>query len=205
MSQLIAVNVGTATVIPASALNPNLVLVGRSKKHQDKLVLPGGKVEIRLDGTIEDEEECALRELEEETGLVFTDVQKIGKAIDPQRDVRVVPFGKISSALIEPPLSELIVHHAFNPEGNIEAHYGTPDTLFLGYYQGYIPTDEDLELKDRFEFNIYDLKPDLFGAGHDVIILWYRWLLQTGAEALPADALINFDDDRRNLMHRFGL
>jgi len=194
------VKVRTASIVAANRLNPHLILVGRSKKHENRFVLPGGKVEFNLDGTVEDDCECAKRELEEETGLSINDVEWIGKATDHNRDVRTVPYSKIFKAYTEPSLTAL----GLDPDVLIEAHYGVPDAIYLGYYDLYEVEDENLELTERVEFNVYDVKPDLFGAGHDVIVLWYRWLLQTGAQALPSDALRDFSADRRSLMTHFS-
>lgn len=201
MSNKIIVKVRTATIIAANRANPHLILVGKSAKHGGRFVLPGGKVEFDLNGNVEEDAECAKRELEEETKLVIGDIDRIGTATDPDRDIRTVPYSKVFRAHTEPSLTQL----SLPPDTLIEAHYGVPDAIFLGYYDYYNVEDTNLELSERVEFNIYDVKPELFGAGHDVVVLWYRWLMSTGAHALRSDALRDFSADRRGLTAYFSV
>lgn len=197
------VTVATATIIPFNLHNPRLVLVGRSSKHNGKLVLPGGKIERRSNGTFEDGLECATREVFEETGVIVHGVVKVGEATDRKRTPRFVTVAELANACVSPTFAELQYNVVLDGGVRLEAHYGIPDEIFIGGYHQFLLPEEELELSDIQEVDITSVSEDDFSAAHDVLLLWYRWMLETGASSFPSAALRNFRLEREVLTQYF--
>lgn len=113
--------------------------------------------------------------------------------MDPNRDIRFVPPSKIAEAVVSPPLPA-----GLQPTDLVKAHYGCPDHLFVGRIDEskITPTDE---LKNPRFIDVRLIGPSSLSAGHDVIAMWYRHLLDNGLSLLPAGALTNFAADRELL------
>lgn len=189
------VTVSTATAIVCSADDPYRVLVAKSAKHPFP-VLPGGKLEaIDLTGASEEQAAlcCVLREVTEELGTELLDARAIGKASDPDRDIRLVPVSKLSGAVVSPALDE-----SLDASATVKAHYGCPDYIFVGYVdESAIRATEELD--DQHFVDIRTLGPGDLSAGHDVVVLAYRAMLDRGESALPKDALRDFASERERL------
>jgi ADP-ribose pyrophosphatase YjhB (NUDIX family) len=185
------VSVATASVIIAHPENPYLVMVGSSKKHP-KPVIPGGKIEL-CEGPANSATAlvCIERETEEEVGVKLVNPRLIGVATDPTRDVRVVPFSKIKTAVTEPLLPQTTPD-----DRHIRASYGCPDYIFVGTANA--ATDSD-ELKGVHYIDIRTLSIGDLSAGHDVVVLLYRQMLDDGADRLPVGSMENFQEDRARL------
>ena len=189
------VSVATASVIIASQSNPYRILVGYSRKHA-KPVIPGGKIE-KEDMTGDLQEAgiiCVLRETEEEIGTSLQNPRYIGEAVDAKRDVRTVPYSKIKTAIIVPALPENTPETA-----QIRASYGCPDFIYTGSIDesSLIPTEElsGLRFIDSRSLQVGDLS-----AGHDVVVLLYRQMLDEGQSLLPTDSMRDFEYDRQQLI-----
>lgn len=187
------VTVATASAIVISKDNPYRVLVADSEKHP-KPVIPGGKVETedlasdaRSPGL-----SCVLREVKEEIGTDLLDPTYLGKAEDPDRDIRLVPAKKVASAVVEPALPAGISADAI-----VRAHYGCPDYIFVGRVDEAALADTE-ELKGRRFIDIRDIGPGDLSAGHDVILLTYRKMLDLGATEFPQESLRHFNLEREN-------
>jgi 8-oxo-dGTP pyrophosphatase MutT (NUDIX family) len=194
------ITVATATAIVTHPDNPYLVLVADSEKHPLP-VIPGGKIEI--DDPIADGEtpglECVLREVGEEIKAELQNARYIGKANDPERDVRVVLPEKVAGTLTDPPFSSIDFSECHPETARIKAHYGTPDYIYVGSVDPErIQNTEELE-NVRF-IDIRELEVGQLSAGHDVIVLKYRQMLESGAERLDDAALSDFDQARVDLL-----
>lgn len=185
------VTVSTASAIVRSKDDPYRVLVADSEKHP-KPVIPGGKVE-REDVTSDAKApglSCVLREVKEEVGTELFNPTYLGKAQDPDRDIRLVPAKKVSSAVVEPELPNGVAADAM-----VKAHYGCPDYIFVGEVDEAALTDTE-ELKGRRFIDIRKIGPGDLSAGHDVILLTYRRMLDEGATSFPEESLRHFNLER---------
>jgi ADP-ribose pyrophosphatase YjhB (NUDIX family) len=174
------VTVSTASAIVRSKDDPYRVLVADSEKHP-KPVIPGGKVPGLS---------CVLREVKEEVGTELLNPTYLGKAQDPDRDIRLVPAKKVSSAVVEPELPNGVAADAM-----VKAHYGCPDYIFVGEVDEAALTDTE-ELKGRRFIDIRKIGPGDLSAGHDVILLTYRRMLDEGATSFPEESLRCFSLER---------
>ncbi len=89
----------------ASKSDPCRIVVAKSAKHEFP-VIPGGKVE-RSDCSVGAETaglSWVMREVEEEAGTKFFNSLYLGKATDPDRDIRAVKAKKVAEAVVEPQL-----------------------------------------------------------------------------------------------------
>ena len=185
------VNVSTASAIVISKDDPYRVLVADSEKHP-KPVIPGGKVEaedLALDAGSPGLS-CVLREVKEEIGAVLLNPTYLGKAEDPDRDIRLVPAKKVASAVVKPPLPSGI-----SADATVRAHYGCPDYIFVGHVDETALTDTE-ELKGRRFIDIREIGPGDLSAGHDVIVLTYRKMLDAGSSEFPQESLRHFNLER---------
>lgn len=203
MSTLPIIKVATATILPFNGDDPYLVVVGRSSKHNGKLVLPGGKIERKDDGIPEKGAECAIREVFEETGLIVNEVRKVGEATDQKRTPRFVSVADLARTEMRPTLGELQLDPLVDASVILEAHYGIPDEIFVGAYTQFTVPEGELELSDIQEFDIRGVSDKEFSAAHDVLLLWYRWMLEVGSESFPPFALKNFTLERQVLTEFF--
>lgn len=188
------VTVATASAIIVSKNDPYMVLVAMSEKHPCP-VIPGGKIEVKeiRNGVLDNEAalECCTREVMEEIGTKLINRRLIGVATDPNRDVRIVPFSKVKTALITPALP------AETPNDvKVRARYGCPDYIYVGAVNE-DKVKDTAELTKPFFMDIRKLKPNDLSAGHDVIVLWYREMLDRGWDALPKTAMRNFEQERQ--------
>lgn len=91
------VTVSTASAIVTSTNDPYRILVAYSEKHP-KPVIPGGKVET--EDLASDAESpgltCVLREVKEEIGTDLLNATYVGKAQDPDRDIRAREESRVS-------------------------------------------------------------------------------------------------------------
>ena len=191
------VTVSAASAIVASKEDPYRVLVADSAKHP-RPVLPGGKVEakdLQADGGSPGLT-CVLREVLEEIGTSLLTPRYVGKATDPDRDIRLVPPSKLAGAVVTPPLPENLPS-----QGKVKAHYGCPDYLFVGQVDEKALTATE-ELKGLRFVDIRTLGPGDVSAGHDVIVLTYRKMLEHGATQMEAGALRNFAVERDRFVAR---
>jgi 8-oxo-dGTP pyrophosphatase MutT (NUDIX family) len=182
--------VATASAILCSLFDPYLVLVADSAKHP-RPVIPGGK----MDETDRENGEpspvaCLRRETFEEVDTEVLNPRLIGRATDPERDVRFVPPAKLRGVMVSNPLPEDLSETSV-----VKAHYGTPDYIFVGQVDP-SKVHETEELKNPRFIDIRTLKPGDLSAGHDVIVLWYRRMLESGASSLPQGALADFAAER---------
>lgn len=190
------VKVSTASAIITHPDDPYMVLVANSAKHANP-VIPGGKIE-RSEPVGTDAApglECVTREAKEEAGTVLLNPRYIGKANDPERDVRIVAPRKVATALTTPSFDTLNLEGIADDQPCIRASYGTPDFIFVGTVDPAAVADTD-ELKGLRFIDIRQLKPGGLSAGHDVIVLKYREMLETGASRLDESALTNFEATR---------
>jgi 8-oxo-dGTP pyrophosphatase MutT (NUDIX family) len=182
--------VSTASAIIRSSTDPYKILVATSAKHS-KPVIPGGKVEredIHSDGRTPGSS-CVRREVLEEIGVDLANLEYIGKAVDPERDIRLVPPSKLATTLVHPPLPADLPSDA-----TIKAHYGCPDYIFVGTVDENSVAESE-ELKNLRFINIREIGLGDLSAGHDIIVLWYRRMLDNGETQLPTHALRRFDED----------
>ncbi len=181
------VTVCTATAIVTSKYDPYRILVATSAKHKFP-VLPGGKMEtadLVADGD-NPGLSCVLREIKEEIGTDLLNPKYIGKATDPDRDIRLVPPSKLTAAVVVPTLPSNLPD-----DGKVKAHYGCPDHLFVGQVDETALTTTE-ELRNLKFIDIRTLGLGDLSAGHDVVVLAYRDMLDRGGFSLPETALKNF-------------
>ena len=188
------VTLSTASAIIASISDLYRILVADSAKHS-RPVIPGGKMEaadVQSDAATPGLT-CVLREVIEEIGTALLNPRCIGKAVDPDRDIRLVPAEKLINAVVTPALPESIA-----PDATVKAHYGCPDYIFTGQVdEAAISSTEELK-RVRF-VDIRTLGAGDLSAGHDVIVAAYRQMLDDGLSALPQGALTNFLLEREKL------
>lgn len=191
----IDIHVHTVTAIVHPPGNEQDILTGRSRKHGDRLVLPGGKIDL---GDLREAPDApwraaVLREVREETALEPTGLDLIGWASDPERDIRVKTHADLKGALTTPALS--VVAGLGLGDLAVRAHYGNPDYVFLCTASREVPGQsaelDDIAYRDRTRLKLEDL-----AAGHDVIVMWYRYLLAKGLKVLPPQALRCFRAER---------
>lgn len=194
MSENLKVRVATASVIIVSKDDPYRILVADSEKHP-KPVIPGGKID-RVDVEENDSclsdagQRCIVREADEETGLNLEHPKLIGKAEDSTRDIRVVPYSKVKESVIDPILPDNTPYNT-----KITASYGCPDFI-------YTDTVNETDLSDTEELSgmrfidIRTLKPGELSAGHDVVVLSYREMLNNSWDKMHQSRLNNFAQDR---------
>jgi 8-oxo-dGTP pyrophosphatase MutT (NUDIX family) len=189
---LMSVTVSTASVIIFSHEDPYKVLIADSQKHS-KPIIPGGKIE--REEAFDKGLNCIQREVMEEVGTSLQNPELIGVAGDITRDIRIVPFSKIKEALTDP----LIPHDTFH-DVLIKAHYGCPDYIYRGTVdECFIQNTEELN-NLRF-IDIRKLELGDLSAGHDVILLVYRKMLDENEPYLSAHSLQNFEKDRKSLLY----
>lgn len=188
------VTVTTASVIVASVDDPYRVLIADSAKHP-RPVIPGGKVEVGDDQSDRSIPglSCILRETLEEIGTPLLNPRYIGKAEDPDRNIRLVTASTLASVVVFPALPAGIAADSI-----VKAHYGCPGHLFVGHVDESALTDTE-ELKRARFVDIRTLGPGDLSAGHDVVVLTYRRMLDEGLNMLPEGALTNFDLEREQL------
>jgi 8-oxo-dGTP pyrophosphatase MutT (NUDIX family) len=190
------VTVSTASAIVASKSEPYRILVAKSAKHKFP-VIPGGKVE-RSDLSADAETpglSCVVREVEEEIGTKLLNPRYLGKATDPDRDIRVVPAKKVAEAVVEPQLPSGISEDAM-----VRAHYGCPDYIFVGEVDESAISKDTEELSDVRFIDIRELQPGELSAGHDVVVLTYRAMLDAGKTQFPDDSLKFFNLEREQFV-----
>jgi 8-oxo-dGTP pyrophosphatase MutT (NUDIX family) len=192
------VMVSTASAIVRSKSDPYRILVAKSAKHKFP-VIPGGKVE-RSDISADAETpglSCVVREVEEEIGTKLLNPHYLGKATDPDRDIRVVPAKKVAEAVVEPQLPSDISEDAM-----VRAHYGCPDYIFVGEVDESAISKNTEELSDVQFIDIRDLQPGELSAGHDVVVLTYRAMLDAGKTQFPEDSLRFFNLEREEFLKK---
>lgn len=185
------VAVSTATAIIALRSDPYMVLVADSEKHP-KPILPGGKMELSdvVGKGVHPGLNCIEREVPQEIKTPIIGARLIGVALDPERDVRYVPVENLAAAVVSPQLS------TDYPEGSlVKASYGCPDYIFTGVIDE-TQVEESSELKGSRFIDIRNLQTGDLSAGHDVIVLWYRRMLDDGLHKIPEEALQRFRFER---------
>ena len=190
---LAEVTVSAATAIITPLRDPTRVLIGDSEKHTLP-VLPGGKLEA-ADISAEGPPglRCVVREVQEEIGAKLRNARLVAIATDPDRDIRLVKPSRLAGALVSPPLALHLPDSVC-----VKAHYGCPDYIFVGSVR-----EEDIkpseELKNPRFVPISSLDAGSLSAGHDVLVLWYRIMLEQKAAAFPPGTLANFLLERDRL------
>lgn len=170
----------TATVIAAESAEPHFVWVLKpTNKHNGRLVLPGGKIELQAH---QSPRQCALDEFDQEAGgngACLQNLKLFAVRTDPYGDVRSVSLAKVTNES--------------GPEQDqdktVVAFYGTADSVFLGEVIG-TPAPKDGEAKQFYRIDVREIEcaatPDesKFGAQHDLILLLYRLYLSGRPVAL---------------------
>jgi 8-oxo-dGTP pyrophosphatase MutT (NUDIX family) len=194
------ITVSTASAIVTHPDDPYKVLVAKSSKHPHP-VIPGGKIEVNdpIGPDSDPGRECVMREVEEEVGTKLLNARYIGKAFDPERDVRVVAPKKVASALTDPPFHTIDLQGVADDQPCIRARYGTPDFIYVGTIDPAALMDTE-ELSGSEFIDIRHLQPGELSAGHDVIVLKYRDMLDSRADKLDEQALTNFEASRNRLI-----
>ena len=185
------VNVSTASAIIFSPDNPYLVLIGNSTKHT-KPVLPGGRIET-TDAKLDVNNpglSCLNREIKEELGTELLNPKYIGKASDPNRDIRFVSYDKLINVVTDPPLQDMNLK--LPDKVLVKARYGNPDFI----YTGTVDTNSIKETEELFNHRFIDTKKLKIGSlsvGHDIILLHYRKMLIDNRNSLAKDSLHDFN------------
>jgi hypothetical protein len=81
-------------------------------------------------------------------------------------------------------------------DATVRAHYGCPDYIFVGEVDEATLSKDTEELKGVRFIDIRDLQPGDLAAGHDVIVLTYRDMLDAGKTQFPEDSLKFFNLER---------
>jgi ADP-ribose pyrophosphatase YjhB (NUDIX family) len=192
------VTVSTASAIVVSKHDPYLILVADSEKHP-RPVIPGGKVE-HVDCAHDAATpglRCILREVKQEIGAELRNPRYLGKATDPDRDIRLVPAKKVMEAVVVPALPSGV-----SEDATVRAHYGCPDYIFVGEVDEATLSRDTEELKGVRFIDIRTLHPGDLSAGHDVIVLTYRDMLDAGETQFPDEALKFFNVEREAFTRR---
>lgn len=160
----------TAAIIATDANDPHYVWVLRpTAKHNGKLVLPGGKIELHAK---QSPRQCAIDEFNQEAGgqgAYLKNLQLFALRSDPYGDVRNVNLSKVTNAS--------------GPEEDktkpVIAYYGTADSIFLAEVIG-VPAPKDGEAKEFLRLDVRQIEcsatpeESRFGAQHDLVLLLYR-------------------------------
>ena len=194
------VRVSTASAIVTHPDNPYLVLVARSAKHPNPII-PGGKIErddpaglVNAPGHA-----CVMREVKEEIDTELLNPRYIGQANDPESDVRIVAPMKLATSVTEPALSTIDRGGVADDVPCIRARYGAPDYIYVGTVAPKAIAETE-ELSGLKFIDIRKLNPGELSAGHDVIVLKYRDMLDSGATHLDERALTNFQATRLGMI-----
>ncbi len=163
----------TATIIAADASDPYFVWVLKpTAKHNGKLVLPGGKIELHTGQT---PRQCAIDEFSQEAGgqgAYLENLKLFALRSDPYGDVREVSLAKVTN---ESGPKE-------DRNKPVIAYYGAADSIFLAAVIG-VPAPKDGEAKEFLQINVCEIacsktpEESRFGAQHDLILLLYRLYL----------------------------
>lgn len=137
---------------------------------------------------------CILRETEEEIDTTLNDPKLIGIARDPSRDVRTVPFSKVKLSQTFPALPK-----DTSDDEQIQASYGCPDYIYTGFVDESALGDTE-ELSGVRFIDIRNLEPNGLSAGHDVVVLSYREMLDSGSDYIPEGRLVDFNEDRQRFL-----
>ncbi len=152
--------VPTASIIAYRKGSPFDIVVLRSgEKHNGKLVLPGGC----LEAGDEKYEDCAKRELTEETGLHGVHFEFLFLEDNPGRDVRELPLKKFVEASGDDV-----------PEISVTACYCS-DMVYSCEVVGE-PFAKDSEAKEVFFVDARGIDPEDFAVGHGEYVR--RWVLK---------------------------
>ena len=175
--------VTTATAIIVDPKDRYSVLIADSAKHV-RPVLPGGKVELSdgADGGAAAAYRCIVREGEEELGVRVRNIRQIGCLSGLSRDIRVVPASTLTGAVCSPPLN-----HTLHPESLVRAHYGSPDFIFVGEALSFSSTSE---LTNPRYIDVRTIDEGALSAGHDVILMLYRQMIDRGTDRLQEPSLL---------------
>lgn len=167
-ASLVEVCIPTATAIIVNSIEPNLVLVGKSKKHPLP-VMPGGKIDATDIGSVSLEaaaSRCIIREIFEETRLVVDKVELFELRTDPERDIRLVSAGALRGTL-----AEVVVQNL--PEDQVVlGRYGVPDYVFIVKVDPREFSDTE-ELKDLSWIDSRFVASETLSAGHGDIVMRY--------------------------------
>ncbi|MBI5171737.1 MAG: NUDIX hydrolase [Candidatus Melainabacteria bacterium] len=163
----------TATIIAADANDPYYVWVLRpTAKHNGKLVLPGGKIELHAK---QSPRQCAIDEFNQEAGgqgAYLKDLKLFALRFDPYGDVREVSLAKVTNESGPPE----------DKNKPVIAYYGTADSIFLAEVIG-VPAPKDGEAKEFLRIDVREIESSAtpeesrFGAQHDLVLLLYRLYL----------------------------
>ena len=224
------VTVSTASVIITHPENPYRILVAHNAKHNKPVIIGGkvevagyGLLEsvVDPDSILSEDERLALatayqeaweeavaddKKAKDVTGILsqmqgmWTQAPRyIGKANDPNRDVRTVPFKKVKAALIEPPRGNFDPENKLTDDTLVTARYGTPDSIYIGTMNPDLLGSTE-EMGDFHYIDIRELSLGGLGAGHDVIVLRYREMLEKGDTTIPDSSMVDFDQARKELI-----
>ena len=150
--------VPTASIIAYKKGSPFEIVVLRSgEKHKGKLVLPGGC----LEAGDERYEDCAKRELTEETGLYGDNFEFLFMEDSPRRDVRELPLRKF----VEGSGDDV-------PEISVTAFYCS-DMVYSCEVEGE-PFAKDGEAKEVYYIDARKVDPEDFAVGHGEYVK--RWV-----------------------------
>ena len=182
---LAEVSVSTSSAIIYSQEDPYRVLVADSKYHKFPII-PGGKQDVADCGQDRDPAlVCVLREVWEEIKAELQSPKLIGYVTDPNRDIRIVPASVLKGSLTSSSIEDL------PDDGLVRTHYGVPDAVHIGYIDESAMENTD-ELKGLRFVDIRTLAPGDLSAGHDVMVMWYRRMLDEKWTELPSEALKDF-------------
>lgn len=159
--------VPTTTIIAQHPQFEKEVAVLRSgKKHNGKLVLPGGRVKVGKHDFLQ----TGLIELEEEVGLEIISPKFFCISSNPTRDVRKVTLKKVADGgEISPELEPVVVegHYCFDV-----AIYGKAKSTNLR------PDGE--ESNEVFWYDLTTLNPEDFAIDHGTLLSLFADFLVTG-------------------------
>ncbi len=171
------------------------------EKHGGRKVIPGGKLEPKRVGddarpwVYESAADCAVRELEDETGLHYVEKPWLFMVgLDPQKDVRVVDLKKASDGACDAEVAGL----------QVQAYFGVPDFIVIGVGEG-TPRSDGRESGEFVWVDVSErVNPDDFAAGHDVILLalhrWWKTGGWNGGQLPTFDECADYTAFRQNLL-----
>ena len=159
---LFRVAVPTTTILAQNPSNPFWIAVFRSgKKHNGKLVLPGGRVRVGYQNHLVTGE----RELEEELSIHIVEPQFFCVSDNPLRDVRIIPIEKLADGNPIPP--ELVGM-------SFEGHFCFDISIYGE------PTADGEEGVEAFWYDLRTLNTDEFTLDHGILAMRFRIFLETG-------------------------
>jgi 8-oxo-dGTP pyrophosphatase MutT (NUDIX family) len=173
--------------------------LGRSEKHGNKYVTPGGKQDKADSGPID----CIVRELNEEIGVNVEpgEFKHIGTATDLTRDIRLVEKDAKLRELLDIARTTELERMSNDRSLPIICAYGVNDELYSVPVSRSSGANSE-ELTDVTWVDVRNLSSSDIGAGHDVVLLAYREMLEQ--EKTQLRVLDNFSDVSAEFAMRYS-